>query len=214
MNSFYKKIQSYCEKHTSSLSTVLNELERETNLKTLAPQMLSGHLQGQFFRFISKMLRPKRILEIGTFTGYAAICLASGLQDEGRLYTFEVNPELENLIRKYILKAGLEEKIQLFIGDAGNILPEMAEVFDLAFIDAGKHDNPSLYEIVLKKIRPGGFLMIDNVLWSGKVLGNSRDPDTRAIKDFNKMVQEDPRVENIMLPMRDGLLMVRKLQGY
>jgi len=212
MNSFYKKIQAYCEKHTSAPSPILNELERETNLKTLAPQMLSGPLQGQLFRFISQLLQPRAILEVGTFTGYAAICLVDGLQNGGILHTFEVNPELEQLIRKYIQKAGLEEKIKLHIGDARKILPGLDEIFDLAFIDAGKHDNPPFYEIALEKLRPGGVLLVDNVLWSGKVVENARDTDTQSILNFNKMVQEDPRVENIMLPVRDGLLVVRKLK--
>ncbi|MEM9991031.1 MAG: class I SAM-dependent methyltransferase [Bacteroidota bacterium] len=207
-------ITQYCTEHTSLPSTVLHELERETWLKTLAPQMLSGHLQGQLFRFLSQMIRPRNVLEIGTFTGYTAICLAAGLPAGGQLHTVEVNEELEYLIRKYIQKADLTEKIQLHIGSAKDIVPNLDAqlVFDLVFIDAGKKDNDYYYELALARIPAGAYILIDNVLWDGKVAQKgTNDHDTRTIHGFNEKVQADERVENLMLPIRDGVLLVRKL---
>ena len=211
MKKALKNITTYCTDHTSTPSQVLYELERETWLKTLAPQMLSGHLQGQFFQFLSRMIRPKTVLEVGTFTGYAAICLAAGLQEGGVLHTIEVNEELEYIIQKYIKKAALEDRIQVHIGDAKNIIPSLDVVFDLVFIDAGKFDNAFYYELALQKMNTGGHILIDNVLWDGKVATKKNDKDTRDIHSFNEMVQADKRVENIMLPIRDGVLLVRKL---
>ncbi len=210
MKKTLKHITQYCTEHTSTPAQVLYELERETWLKTLAPQMLSGHLQGQFFSFLSRMIHPKAVLEIGTFTGYAAICLAAGLQAGGILHTIEVNPELEYLIRKYIKKAKLEDRIQVHIGDAKRIVPTLNLLFDLVFIDAGKRDNAFYYELALSKLHTGGHILIDNVLWDGKVAARKSDKDTRDIHAFNEMVQADVRVENIMLPIRDGVLLVRK----
>jgi predicted O-methyltransferase YrrM len=211
MNEWTKALHAYCEAHSTAPSAVLNELERETHLKTLAPQMLSGRLQGQLLRMLSLIFQPKAILEIGTFTGYAAISMAEGLPDGSVLHTIEVNEEMEYLIRKYIDKAGLSNKIQLHIGDAEAIVPSLAETFDMAFIDAGKRDYAKFYEMVLDKIRPGGLILADNVLWSGKVLEKSNDQDTNMLKDFNRMIQEDVRVENVLLPVRDGLVIIRKL---
>ncbi len=213
MDFISQEILQYCEAHSTPQSSTLYELERETHLKTLAPQMLSGHLQGQFLSFLSKMLRPKRILEIGTFTGYAAICMAQGLAEGGLLHTIEANAELEYLIEKYLAKAGMEEKVRLHIGDALEIIPELDEQFDMVFIDAGKQEYSQFYKLVIGKVNSGGLIIADNVLWSGKVVNKGRedDPDTMAIHNFNEMVQQDERVENIMLPVRDGLIIARKL---
>jgi len=201
----------YCLAHTTALGPILHALERETHLRTLAPQMLSGEYQGQLLRLLSLMLRPRRILEIGTFTGYTALCLAQGLPDDGMLHTIEVNDELGWMIRKYAKQAQLDHKITLHLGDANTILPTLDEVFDLVFLDAGKLDYPAHYELALKKMHSGSILLADNVLWDGKVAaGNERDETARSLRAFNALVHEDNRVENLLLPLRDGLMMVRK----
>ena len=202
----------YCLKHSSPLSSVLHELERETHLRTLGPQMLSGAYQGQLLRFFSLMLRPRRILEIGTFTGYATICMAEGLSEDGLLHTIEANDELGWLIRKYVQKADMEHKIRLHLGDAAQVVPTLEEEFDLVFLDAGKLDYPQHYELALAKMRSGGFLLADNVLWDGKVAsGNEKDETAIALRSFNDFLQQDGRVENLLLPLRDGLMVVRKI---
>ncbi len=201
----------YCLAHTSSQSALLESLERETNLKTLSPQMLSGVFQGRMLKFVSQMLRPSRILEIGTFTGYATICLASGLTDSGILHTIEVNDELRWIISKYIRLAGLDDKVVSHFGDASEIIPGLNEVFDLVFLDAGKLDYQRHYEMVLPLVRSGGIILADNVLWDGKVAGGDmKDETARVLREFNACVHADERVENIILPLRDGLMMVRK----
>jgi predicted O-methyltransferase YrrM len=205
------KTLEYCYTHSSAVEAVLHELERETHLRTLGPQMLSGPYQGMLLRFISQMVRPRRALEIGTFTGYTAICIAQGLPEDGLLHTVEVNDELGWLIRKYVQKAGLEQKIQLHLGDAQEILPALDEIFDLVFLDAGKLDYAIHYELALAKTRSGGFILADNVLWDGKVAsGDTNDATAVALREFNDFVQRDPRVENILLAVRDGILVIRK----
>ena len=202
----------YCLSHTSSQSALLEALDRETNLKTISPQMQSGAYQGTLLRFISQMIRPNRVLEIGTFSGYATLCLAEGLLADGVLHTIEVNDELGWIIRKYIHLAGLDHKIELHMGDAAEIVPTINAVFDLAFLDAGKLDYMRHYELVLPKMRPGGFMLADNVLWDGKVASmDTKDETARALHQFNAYVQNDPRVENILLPLRDGLMLMRKI---
>jgi len=202
----------YCQAHTSPVPAVLAELERATHLRTLSPQMLSGAYQGTLLRFLSLMIRPRRILEIGTFTGYATICLAEGLPDDGLLHTIEANDELGRLIGEYLLKAGVAEKVHLHLGDAAAIIPTLEEIFDLVFIDAGKLDYARHYALALAKMRSGGFLLADNVLWDGKVArGDQQDATAQVLRDFNEMVHRDARVENILLPVRDGVLVVRKL---
>lgn len=213
VDKFYKQIQDYCEKFTTPASTLLKELERETYLKTLAPQMISGPLQGTFLRFLSLMLRPKCIVEIGTFTGYGALCLAQGMAPGGVLHTIEANPELEYLIRKYIQKAGMENTIQVHLGQAQDVIPALPGPFDLVYLDAGKLDYPVYYELVIDKMQPGSWLLADNMLWSGKVIQNAGDADTLSLQNFAKKIMDDPRVENTILPIRDGLLLVRKIEG-
>ncbi len=201
----------YCQAHTSPVPPVLAELERATHLRTLSPQMLSGAYQGTLLRFLALMIRPRRILEIGTFTGYSTICLAEGLPDDGLLHTIEANDELGGIIGEYLLKAGVAEKVHLHLGDAAEIIPTLEEKFDLVFIDAGKLDYAHHYELALGKMRSGGFLLADNVLWDGKVArGDTQDATAQVLRDFNRMVQQDVRVENILLPVRDGVMVVRK----
>lgn len=210
LNLTFKKWNAYCEEHSTPPSPILRELERETHLKTLAPQMLSGPIQGQFLRLLSLLMQPEKILEIGTFTGYAALCLAEGLPENGRLYTVEGNEEIAYITRKYIRKAGLEDKVELHIGDAKEWLPQLQETFDLVFIDAGKNDYALYYDLVIEKVRPGGLILADNVLWSGKVVAGEKDADTLAIQAFNEKILRDERVENLLLPLRDGLMIIRK----
>lgn len=208
----HDKTLEYCFAHTSDVSRLLRELERETHLRTLNPQMLAGPYQGMLLRFISMMIRPRRALEVGAFTGYTTINIAEGLSEDGLLHTIEVNDEFGWLIRKYVQKAGLEEKVLLHLGDAADIIPTLDEVFDLVFLDAGKLDYPIHYELALAKTRSGGFLLADNVLWDGKVAGGDEKDETAcALRAFNNMVRNDPRVENILLPVRDGLMLMRKV---
>lgn len=206
--------QHYADCHTTPESPLLARLNRETHVQLLHARMLSGHAQGRLLSMLSHMVRPRRVLELGTFTGYSALCLAEGLAPDGVLHTLEQNPELEDRIRRYLREAGREQQIQLHIGDARQLLPTLAETWDLVFIDADKINNDTYYELVLPRVRPDGFLLIDNVLWGGKVLGSypvkASDKDTHAVRAFNDKVQADERVENVLLPLRDGLLLVRK----
>jgi predicted O-methyltransferase YrrM len=206
--------QAYADQHTTPESDLLARLNRETHVQLLHARMLSGHAQGRLLSMLSHMVRPRRVLELGTFTGYSALCLAEGLTEDGVLHTVEQNPELESRIRRYVQEAGEEKRIQLHIGDARAVLGGLAETWDLVFIDADKINNDTYYELVLPQVRPGGFLLIDNVLWGDKVLPSyspkASDKDTYAVRAFNDKVQADDRVENVFLPLRDGLLLVRK----
>jgi predicted O-methyltransferase YrrM len=210
MNTFQKQVHQYCEDHSSPPDQILYELERETHLKTLAPQMMCGALQGQLLYMLSRMIQAKSILEVGVFTGYASICMARGMAAGGKLQAIEVNKELEYLIRKYIKKADLESAIELHIGNAKEIIPTLESSFDMVFIDAGKKDNDFYYELLLDKLRPGGLLLVDNALWRGKVVTGETDADTVTIDAFNKKVAADGRVEKVLLPIRDGLIIARK----
>jgi caffeoyl-CoA O-methyltransferase len=211
MDTLSDKINNYCETHTTSENAILQELVRDTHLKTLVPRMLSGHLQGRFLSLVSHLMKPQRILEIGTFTGYAAHCLAEGLAENGVLYTLEGNDELESIIKKYIEKANLGYKIKSTIGNALEIIPTLEGVFDIIFIDAGKRDYPAYYDMCIEKVRSGGLIIADNVLWSGKILDEKKNIDTQILDDFNKKVHADPRVECLLLPLRDGLMIARKI---
>ena len=211
MNFALKKITRYCEAHTTPHHALLYELERETHLKTLAPQMMSGHLQGRLLNLLSNLVQPEIALEIGTFTGYAALCIAQGLPKDGKLYTIEVKEELEYLIRKYIDRSVVANKIELLIGDAAQLVPTLPVPFDLVFIDAGKRFYEQHYDLVIDKVRSGGVIIVDNVLWSGKVTLKEHDKDTRIIHSFNEKILQDERVENVLLPIRDGINVIRKL---
>ena len=207
-----KEIEEYALKNSDAELDVLKCLNRETHLKMTMPQMLSGHMQGLMLQMFSKMIRPKNILEIGTFTGYSAICLAQGLQDGGKLHTIDVNEEFKEIITRYIKEAGLEGRIQLHIGSAVNILPLLKEEFDLVFIDADKENYSTYYDLVFPKVKQGGFIIADNVLWSGKILNSpmKMDVETKSLYDYSQKIQSDSRVENVLLPLRDGLMIARK----
>jgi len=205
----------YAEQHSTPESPLLEQLNRETNLTQIYPHMLAGHMQGLLLKFISQMIKPLRILEIGTFTGYSAINLAMGLhstpQEEGILHTIEVEPEQEDGIRNYIKEAGLEKKVILHIGEAMKIIPTLDETWDLVYIDADKSNYLNYYKLVFERVRPGGFILADNALWDGKVLDpTTRSRDTHGIIDFNEFVMKDDRVENLLVPFRDGVMVVRK----
>lgn len=206
-----EEIESYAAKHSSPESEVLSKLNRETHLKIMMPQMLSGHIQGNFLKMMSHMVRPQNILEIGTYTGYSAICLAQGLQENGTLFTIDINAELEEMCRRYFEEAQLTSKIDYRIGNALDIIPSIKEKFDLVFIDADKINYSKYYDLVFDQVRTGGFIIADNVLWSGKVCQEKKDKDTAALHAYNEKIQADSRVENYLVPIRDGLMVARKL---
>lgn len=204
-------IQNYIGAHTSPEPAVLKELSRETHANVLMPRMLSGHVQGRLLAMFSKMISPARILEIGTYTGYSAICMAEGLKEGGKLITIDINEELEEMARQFFLKAGVENKVKQIIGNALEIIPKLEETFDLVFIDADKVNYLNYFNLVIDKVSSGGFIIADNVLWSGKVVHKKEDKDTQVMMNFNREIQNDTRVENVMLPVRDGLMLIRKL---
>ncbi len=206
------ELENYLLAHTGTEDTVLIELTRETHIKTMFPRMLSGHLQGKFLEMISYMIDPATILEIGTFTGYSAICLARGLKDGGMLHTIDVDPELEYLAKGYFEKAAVQDKIIQHIGNALEIIPSLDYLFDLVFIDADKENYLNYYHLVFDKVRTGGFILADNALWDGKVVlpDGKLDKETKGIKEFNDFVHNDKRVENMLLPLRDGIMVLRK----
>jgi len=197
---------NYCEPE----SELLQKINRETNLKVLMPRMLSGHYQGRVLSLLSKMINPSRVLEIGTFTGYATLCLAEGLAKDGILYTLDINEELEDMVRGNFLASAFNDQITYIIGDATESLSVLNETFDLVFIDADKKNNGTYYDLIFDRVRPGGIIIVDNVLWSGKVLSNAQDKDTKNISTFNDKISVDNRVEKLILPVRDGLFIIRK----
>ena len=207
-----KDINSYCEKYTQREDEVLYQLHRETYLKILRPRMLSGHLQGQILTFFSKMIQPKHILEIGTYTGYSAICLARGLKKGGKLHTIDVNEELEDFSNSYFEKAGLKNDIVMHIGKAIDVVPKLVVEWDLVFIDADKENYINYYNMVLPLVKKGGFIISDNVLWSGKVTQpiDAGDKETKILVELAELINSDSRVENVLMPIRDGLLVARK----
>lgn len=213
MDFIAKEIEAYAEEFTREEGQVLAELNRETYAKVMTPRMLSGHLQGQILRMFSQMIRPKNILEIGTYTGYSALCFVDGLQEDGKLVTIDVNEELEDIVQKYFEKSGKSSQIDARIGNAMEIIPTLDMKFDLVFIDADKENYPNYFDLVFDKLNPGGYIIADNVLWSGKVLEEDAklDKDTLALKEYARKVKSDPRVETVLLPVRDGLLIARKL---
>jgi predicted O-methyltransferase YrrM len=205
-------VETYAEKYSSPETDVLNRLNRETYLKVEQPHMLSGHLQGQYLTMVSQMLQPRRILEIGTYTGYSAICLAQGLTADGLLYTLDINEEREEMCKRYFKEAGLDQKIQLHIGKAADIIPQLQETFDLVFIDADKQGYDHYYDLVWDKLRPGGFILADNVLYHGEVLREEQQQsaNAKAMVRFCEKVKADKRATQLLLTIRDGLLMIRK----
>ncbi len=205
-------INNYVEAYTSPEDPVLSKLNRETNMKVFLPVMLSGHLQGAVLQAVSFLLNPRRILEIGTYTGYSAICLAKGLAEDGHLHTIDVNEELRDMCFRYICEAGLEGKITLHIGQAEKIIPELDETFDLVFIDADKVNYGLYYDQVFDKVRKGGFILADNVLYDGEVVlpEAEQSKNAKAIHAFNEKLRNDDRIEQVLLPIRDGIMIARK----
>lgn len=191
-------------------SELLQKIDRETNLKVLMPRMLSGHYQGRVLSMLSKLISPSRILEIGTFTGYATLCLAEGLTEGGIIYTLDINEELEEMVRHNFAQSPYNEKINYILGDATETIHSLNETFDLVFIDADKKNNGTYYDLVFDRVRRGGLIIVDNVLWSGKVLNSNPDKDTKNITTFNDKIAADSRVEKLILPVRDGLFVIRK----
>ena len=211
MNFLNEELIAYLEDHCPQEPELLNKLNRETNLTVPYPNMLTGHVQGRFLSFISKLLMPGSILEIGTYTGYSAICLAEGLADGGQLHTIDMNLEVEGIARRYFREAGLQEVIVQYCGNALDIIPTMEETFDIIYIDADKEHYPDYLELALGKLNPRGLIMADNTLWGGKVLHKpqSGDRETQGIIKFNKMVKEDPELDSFLLPLRDGIMLIR-----
>ena len=206
-------IKEYILSHSDPEPDLLKKLRRDAHLHLLRPRMIAGHLQGRLLKMFVRMICPTRILEIGTYTGYSAICLAEGLPEEGHLYTIEIDDEMEDFIRKYLDQSEQKEKISLHIGDALDIIPTFKDnFFDLVFIDADKRKYWEYFETVFPKVRPGGFIFVDNTLWNGKVLAETQnnDPQTKGILEFNDKLANDNRVEKVILPIRDGLTLVRK----
>ncbi len=211
MELFSEELTHYLENSCEPENELLKHINRETHLKVSMPRMLSGHYQGKLLSMISKMINPERILEIGTFTGYATLCLAEGLRENGRIYTIDINLELEDMVRSNFKRSDLDLKIMYQIGDAKEIIPTLNEIFDLVFIDADKKNNATYYDMIIDKVRSGGLILVDNVLWNGKVLNEGvSDQKTSFISKFNEMVSSDQRVEKLILPVRDGLFLIRK----
>jgi len=213
MNNFINKdILEYSEKYSQQEPEILQELNRETHLKILNPRMLSGFFQGRLLSIISKLIKPKKVLEIGTYTGYSAICISEGMNKNGIIHTIDKNEELNTIQKKYFKKSGLENNIIQYNGCALDIIPKIEEKFDLIFIDADKENYINYFNLVINKLNNNGVILADNVLWSGKVI-NSEDHDltTNVLREFNKSVNNDNRVETILLPIRDGISIIRKI---
>ncbi len=212
MNLIEQKIHDYAEEISTQENDILKQLTRETHLKVMNPIMLCGFLQGRFLAMISSMMQAENILEIGTYTGYSAICLAQGLQEHGTLHTIEKDPELEEICRKYFKLSGFENKIQLHIGDAMEVIPQFDMLFDLVYIDCDKELYTDVYKLVFEKVKPRGYIIADNVLWHGKIFDEHQqnDKETKAIVEFNRYIQNDKRAENYLLPFRDGMMIIQK----
>ena len=206
-------LENYIKDSSEEEPALLQKLTRETHLKIIQPRMITGHFQGRVLSILTKIINPKNILEIGTYTGYSALCLAEGLSKNGELHTIEINDELEEMQRRYFNESGYGERIKQHIGNALDVIPNLDMVFDLVFIDAKKTDYPDYFEAVLAKTKPGSVILTDNVLWSGKVVEplDPKDKATKILLDFNKLLKEDPRVETVLLPIRDGLTLCRVL---
>jgi caffeoyl-CoA O-methyltransferase len=205
-------LDEYVVSHSEVEPACLHELNRKTHLQVMQPRMLSGHFQGRLLSMLSHMIKPKRVLEIGTYTGYSAICFAEGLVEGGKVITIDVNEELEEMVTEYIGKCGMEGRIENIIGDAAEIIPVLDEEFDIVFIDADKKNYCLYYDLVFDKVKKGGYIIADNVLWSGKVLlaDDELDRETLVIKEYNRKIHADDRVQEVLLPVRDGLMIARK----
>jgi len=211
MELLQEAVQSYLEHHCEPEPALLRHINRETHLKIPSPGMLSGHFQGRLLSLLSKLICPDRILEVGTYTGYATLCLAEGLSKEGIIHTIDVNEELEKHVRGYFDQSPFGSRIKYHIGNALEIIPTLNEKFNLIFIDADKKNNGTYYDLVFDKLVPGGMIIVDNVLWHGKIVSGERDSDSDAIRSFNEKITNDRRVEKLILPVRDGLFIIRKL---
>ena len=205
--------EKYILNHIDNQPTILNELERYTNLNVIHPRMLSGHFQGSLLTMLCKMINPLSVLEIGTYTGYSTICMAMGISQYAHIHTIEINDELENVIIKYLNKASVQNKVTLHIGSAIDIIPEIDEMFDLVFIDGDKRQYTQYLEQIFPKLKKGGYILADNILWGGKPVKSNMPDDiyTKGIMDFNNMVKNDVRLEKTILPLRDGLYLIRKI---
>tara|TARA_R110002012_G_scaffold321969_1_gene552906 strand:- start:37193 stop:37837 length:645 start_codon:yes stop_codon:yes gene_type:complete len=213
MHFLSEDLDTYVVNHSEDEPELLQQLTRETYQKILQPRMLSGHYQGRVLSMISKLVNPKNILEIGTYTGYSALCLAEGMQKTGELHTIDINEELVDFQRKYFDKSGFGNQIHQHLGNALDIIPTLNKTFDLVFIDADKENYSAYFELIADRLNPGGIILSDNVLWSGKILDTSfkkDDSSTPALIAYNKLLKDDPRVETVLLPIRDGLTISRK----
>lgn len=210
MELFGADLNSYLESHCDPEPELLNRISRETYLKETMPHMLSGHFQGRLLAMLSKLFAPKNILEIGTFTGYATLCLAEGLSNEGTIHTIDINPELEDRVQSYFNESPYKDQIHYHIGDAGDVIPQLKEDFDLVFIDADKKNNWIYFDMMADRLHSGSLILVDNVLWKGKVFADNPDKQTRQVLDLNEKLAADPRVEKLILPVRDGLYILRK----
>lgn len=207
-----KWIEQYLRDYSTPEDLLLEDLYRQTHIRFVNPNMSTGHLQGMILQFLSQMIKPETILEIGTYTGYSAICLARGLKPGGKLYTIEINDELKEFSSSFFRKAGLQESIVQLTGRAQDIIPGLDNGFDLVYIDGDKREYSEYYNLIIRKTRPGGFIFADNILWGEKVLEkNSRDPQTRGIIEFNEMIKQQTDIEKVILPLRDGLILIRKI---
>lgn len=208
-----ENLDQYVAEHTAPESELLADLNRETHLKIMTPRMLSGHVQGRVLSMLSNMIQPNYVLEIGTYTGYSALCFAEGLADRGRIITIDRNEELKPILDQYLGKSPYKNSIEVIFGDAVQIIPTLPDGIDLVFIDADKPNYSNYFDLVIDKVRPGGFILADNVLWSGKVVQEIKagDKSTKALVEFNAKVQADKRVENVLFPVRDGIMVMRKL---
>lgn len=205
------ELEQYAGIHTSPESELLARINRETHLEVLQPRMLSGHLQGRLLSLLSSLLKPKRILEIGTYTGYSALCLAEGLPADGTLITIDVNEELQARVQGYFNDSSYKNHIEYYIGDAMELIPTLSDMWDLVFIDADKKNYLNYYELVIERMNPGGIILADNILWSGKVIDPAAtDRETEMLRRYNEVIHADERVENILLPIRDGIMVARK----
>ncbi len=206
-------LDKYVCEHTANESDLLKKINRETHLEVLQPRMLSGHFQGRVLSMFSKMIRPERILEIGTYTGYSALCLAEGLTPNGKLVTIDINEELAPRVRSYFLASEFSEQIDYKIGAAIELIPTLNEKWDIVFIDADKHNYINYYHLVFPMLNVGGYIIADNVLWSGKVIDSTQnDKDTQLLREYNRLNHEDERVEEVLFPKRDGLMVSRKIK--